>query len=140
MQRKAYSINTNQKKQIKKVIAETLNSARDIDFAYVFGSFNDEDLPFHDIDLGIFFNIKDPVEVCNVSDDLAIVLLKQVTFPVDVRPLNNAPVTFLYHVMKGELILENNEEVRCQVMERTVREYFDLQPILNRAMKEMFAP
>jgi hypothetical protein len=140
MQRKAYSINTNQKKQIKKVIAETLNSAKGIDFAYVFGSFNDESLPFHDIDLGIFFNIKDPVEVCNVSDDLAIVLLKQVTFPVDVRPLNNAPVTFLYHVMKGELILENNEEVRCQVMERTVREYFDLQPILNRAMKEMFAP
>ena len=53
MQRKAYSINTNQKKQIKKVIAETLNSVKGIHFAYVFGSFNDENLPFHDIDLGI---------------------------------------------------------------------------------------
>lgn len=140
MQRKAYSINTNQKKQIKKVIAETLNSAKGIDFAYVFGSFNDENLPFHDIDLGIFFNIKDPVEMREAANDLAIVLLKQVTFPVDVRPLNNAPVTFLYHVMKGELILEKNEEIRCRVMERTVREYLDLQPILNLAMKEAFAP
>jgi hypothetical protein len=66
-------------------------------------------------------------------------LSRQLAVSVDLRVLNNAPVSFIYHVMKGELILENNEEIRSQLMEQTVRQYLDMKPILYKAMKEAFS-
>ena len=74
------------------------------------------------------------------ANELAFVLQQQVAIPVDVRVLNNASVSFMYHVMKGELILDNDEEIRCRLMEQMVRQYLDMKPILYRAMKEAFLP
>lgn len=113
--------------------------AEDIDFSYIFGSFIDGDIPFHDIDLGVFFAGKNRPQMSAAAVDLAITLSRQTACPVDVRVLNDAPVSFVYNVLRGELIYEKNEDIRCKLMENTVRDYLDMKPVLYQATKEAFA-
>ena len=106
-------------------------------FTYLFGSFV-EGLPFHDIDIGVYVsNIKEG-ESTLYSLDLAHILSKKIQFPVDVRVLNFAPVTFLYHVIRGKLILDKNEEFRLGLVERTIAKYLDLKPIARTGIREAF--
>lgn len=113
--------------------------AEDIHFAYIFGSFIDDDMPFRDIDLGVFFAGKNRLQMSEAAVDLATILSRKTACPVDVRVLNFAPVAFVYNVLRGELIYEKNADIRCQVMENTVRAYLDMKPILYLATKEAFA-
>ena len=40
----------------------------------------------------------------------------------------------------GSILINNtDDDLRCRVTERTLREYFDLQPILYQAMKEAYS-
>jgi uncharacterized protein len=139
MEDKLYTISAHLKDRIRTVISDTVQKDENISFAYIFGSFTDMSLPFHDIDLGVFFAGKNLPEMSQTAIALAVDLSKKTAFPVDVRVLNNAPVSFVYNVLKGELICERNGDIRCKVMENTVRSYLDMQPILYRAMKEAFS-
>ncbi len=139
MERKLYTISGELKDRIRAAISDTTQKDENISFAYIYGSFTDMSLPFHDIDLGVFFAGKNLPEMSQTAIALAVDLSKKTAFPVDVRVLNNAPVSFVYNVLKGELICERNQDIRCKVMENTVRSYLDMQPILYRAMKEAFS-
>jgi len=111
----------------------------DIHFAYLFGSFIEKDLPFGDIDLGVYFAGKNQLQIAEAAIDLAVNLTRETGYPIDVRVLNNAPVSFVYNVLRGELINENNEDMRCKVTENTVRHYLDIKPILDIATREAFS-
>ncbi|MGA7278147.1 MAG: hypothetical protein WBW79_09430 [Desulfocapsaceae bacterium] len=91
---------------------------------------------FRDIDLGVWFRQGDSRSHFQEGIELSVQLTKKTTIPVDVRPLNEAPVTFVYTVLKGELIDNSDDDLRCRVTERTLREYLDMQPLLERAMRE----
>src|SRR3569832_2051467 len=69
-------------------------------FAYLYGSFVDADA-FHDVDIGLYVSRykpdQDPLYVLDLTQRLADL----VPFPIDVRILNDAPVSFLYHVLRG---------------------------------------
>jgi len=53
--------------------------------------------------------------------------------------LNDAPVTFLFHVFReGRLLLSRNDERLADLMERTVREYLDAAPLLRQATMEAY--
>ncbi|MBU1564044.1 MAG: nucleotidyltransferase domain-containing protein [Proteobacteria bacterium] len=139
MERKLYTVAAELKDTIRVTISNILQKDKTICFAYIHGSFLDKSLPFHDIDLGVYFAGNNHIEMAQTALTLAVDLSKKTTFPVDVRVLNNAPPSFIYNAMKGEMICENNQEIRCKVMENTVRYYLDIQPILYRAMKEAFS-
>ncbi len=139
MEKTLHTVNVEQKIQIGITIAGVLEQDKSILFAYLFGSFTDELLPFHDIDLGIYFVGNNRLWMSREALELAIILEKKLVFPVDVRVVNNAPVAFLYNVMQGKLIYEKDENIRCQVMENTVRQYLDMKPILYSATKEAFS-
>jgi predicted nucleotidyltransferase len=139
MELKYYTANAVRKDQIMSAIAEILMQADRIDFSYIFGSFIDVDIPFHDIDLGVFFVGNNRLQMSEDANNLATILSRKTGYPVDVRVLNNAPVSFVYNVLKGKLIYEKNEDIRCQVMENTVRSYLDMKPILYLATKEAFS-
>lgn len=137
---KLYSIDLKRKMQIEGEISDVLEKDGSIGFAYLFGSFIDARLPFHDIDLGIYFlHDKSNLEMAQAALELAVSLSRRLTFPVDVRVLNNAPVAFVYNVMKGHLICEGDENVRCRVTETTVRSYLDIRSVLYHATKEAFS-
>ena len=57
---------------------------------------------------------------------------------MDVRILNLAPLSFLYHVIRGKLIFEKDEEIRVRVVEQTIARYLDLKPIIWKGIKEAF--
>ena len=140
MKGKLYTVHTEERIRIGVAISDALKQHGGVSFAYLFGSFIDRELPFHAIDLGIYFTLgKNRFEMSETALDLAVALSNTLAFPVDVRVLNHATVAFVYNVMRGQLIYEANENVRCRVMEDNVRNYLDMKPILCRAAKEAFS-
>jgi uncharacterized protein len=71
--------------------------------------------------------------------DLTQRLAGFVPFPIDVRILNDAPVSFLYHVLIGRPIHIQDEDVLTNLMEQTVRQYLDMAPLLRQSTREAFA-
>lgn len=108
-----------------------------IHFAYLYGSLLD-DLPCHDIDIGIYIQGISGVDIAFYALRLGEQFSHNVGCPVDVRVLNDAPVPFLFNVLKGKLLTERNSELHAQIFEKTVSRYLDMQPLLLRAMREAF--
>ena len=139
MDYKLYRADETKRAELKRIISEILAARNDIGFAYLFGSFVDGREVFRDIDLGVWFRQGDRHSHFQEGIELSVQLTKKTTIPVDVRPLNDAPATSVYKVIRGELIDNTDDALRCRDTERTLREYFDIQPILQRAMKEAYS-
>lgn len=137
IKQKAFLLNQNQKERLMGQIKDSLREYPEIAFAYLYGSFA-ENLPFHDIDVGIYLTGVGQGESTPYSLALSQTLSREVKVPVDVRVLNFAPVSFVYQVIRGILISDRNEELRAHVVEETVRKYLDLKPILLKGIKEAF--
>jgi hypothetical protein len=55
-----------------------------------------------------------------------------------VRALNTAPVTFRFHAVRGRLLAARHEAALADVLEDTMRRYFDAAPVLAHASREAF--
>ena len=106
-----------------------------MEFAYAFGSFLTQDA-FRDIDVAIW-TTPDAPRFADV--DLASRLSALTGVPVDVRRVNDAPVPFLFGVLRGRLLSVRDERVLSDLIERTARTYHDMAPLLRRATREAFA-
>lgn len=137
MKKKTFSLDQNQRGELIKGLEECLRDEKEIAFAYLYGSFA-EDLPFHDIDLGIYLLGVEQEDSTSYALALGQILSKKVKLPVDVRVLNYAPVLFAYHVLRGILVLDRDEELRVRVTEETIQKYLDLKPMIHRGIKEAF--
>jgi predicted nucleotidyltransferase len=109
-------------------------------FAFAFGSFT-EDRPFHDIDVGV--QIDDEAGGPAMPAAAALQTLEErlataAGYAVDLVVLNGRPVTFLYHVYRGRVILARNEARLTSELEWTMRVYFDIAPVLQHATREAF--
>ena len=127
-----------EKDKIRSRLAELLQDHKEVIFAYVFGSFAEEGI-FQDIDLGIFVSGISEKDSISYMLDLAQRLSAEVRLPVDVRVLNFAAVTFLYHVIQGDLVVDNDEEIRSRFVEGVMRKYLDVKTRIRMAIKEAFA-
>jgi predicted nucleotidyltransferase len=126
-----------EKQAVIRHLAEKLQSLKEVAFAYLYGSFI-EDMPFHDVDVGIYLSGISEAEAGILAVELASILTKSVELEVDVRVLNFAPVSFVYHVICGQVLFERSPDARIQIIENVVRQYLDMKPLLCRAMKEAF--
>jgi predicted nucleotidyltransferase len=117
-------------------LARTLDGDPRIVFAYLHGSFV-TDLPFHDIDVAVWLDVP-AGDLIPISLDLAGRVSEATGLPADVRPLNDAPIAFRFHALRGRLLVCQDEKQLADVMERTVREYLDIEPLLRRATVEAF--
>ncbi|MBM4276443.1 MAG: nucleotidyltransferase domain-containing protein [Deltaproteobacteria bacterium] len=137
MKQKAFSLNQSQKERLMGQLKDILRGYPEVAFAYLYGSFA-ENLPSHDIDVGVYLTGIGKEETTPYSLTLSQTLSREAKVPVDVRVLNFAPVSFVYQVIRGILISDRNEELRVHVVEETVRKYLDLKPIIYRGIKEAF--
>ncbi len=117
-------------------IKAALRGRPDIIFAYLHGSFITGNR-FRDIDVAIYlkplFSRPLPVEL-EIEGELNRIAPK---YPIEVRILNNAPLSFRYNVLKqGEPIVVLDDDLRCDFAEATLTNYFDFAPFRRIYLKE----
>jgi len=136
-----FKISRREKSQIINKIKGKLVKKQEILFAFIYGSFHDhsDNLAFRDIDIGIYTKDLDSKSALYYSLDLSQELTKSTQFPVEVRVINKAPIPFSFHVIQGELIVNNDDDKCSDFMEDVIRRYLDMKPLLRIASKEAFA-
>ena len=107
-------------------------------FAYVYGSVLESDR-IHDVDVGICLDETAVAQQKDLVDALSVKLSAAVRLPVDIRVLNEAPLSFLYHVLRGRLVLCRDETFLTDMLEDVARRYLDLAPFLRNSTKDAFA-
>ncbi len=136
MENRFYEISSEDKRDLIERIKAGLRGRPDIIFAYLHGSFITGHR-FRDIDVAIylkpFFSSSLPIEL-EMEGELSEMVSK---YPVEVRILNNAPLSFRYNVLKqGELIIVLDDDLRCDFAEATLTNYFDFAPFRRIYLKE----
>ncbi len=132
-----YRADPPERERVTRALIAVLEAEPNLEFAWLHGSFL-APAGFHDIDVGVHLSGGAEVRF-RLGLDLAVRLDREAGFPVDVRVLNDAPVTFLFHVFReGRLLLSRNDESLANLMERTVREYLDMAPLLRQATIEAY--
>lgn len=110
----------------------------DVSFAFLFGSSLTEPA-FHDIDVAVYLS-HSAVGPTARALEIAEQLTQALEIPVDIRPLNEAPLPFVFHALRGRLLVSRDDERLATLIEETVPRYLDIEPIIRRALQEAFAP
>jgi hypothetical protein len=65
-------------------------------------------------------------------------LEKAIKYPVDVRILNRAPISFSQNVFRtGRVIIDKNPNMRADFEGRILKQYFDFSPFQQRYLQEV---
>jgi len=135
MKEKYFKITRQEKEDIVRRIDCFLEKRPDLLCAYVHGSFISHD-QFRDIDVAIYLK-STPAEFLQAELDLETELYNLIQYPVDVRILNSAPLSFRYNVIKdGRRLAVINDDARCDFEETTVSNYFDFAPYRKMYLQE----
>ncbi len=133
-----HTIRPEQREDVLAKLRVELAKTSGLRFAYVYGSVLESDR-VHDVDVGIFLDDLMVAQQMNMRDALSVTLSAAVGFPVDIRVLNEAPLPFLYHVLRGRLLLCRDETFLTDMLEDVARRYLDLAPFLRNGTKDAFA-
>jgi predicted nucleotidyltransferase len=113
------------KKALREKIKAFLEGRKEIFFAYLFGSFLEEDY-FRDIDVGIYVDETEPVTRDTFYD---IVLSTEIEsfakFPVDIIVLNRESSSMVFNASKGELLKNTDDELRENFVTMHWKMYWD---------------
>jgi predicted nucleotidyltransferase len=115
-------------------LSEELASRPEVSFAYLYGSVLLKD-GFRDVDVAVWTT---GLAHRLVDVDLAARLSRRIGLPVDVRRINDAPLSFAFHALQGRLLSVRDELLLATLIESTARRYHDQAPILLRATREAF--
>lgn len=132
---RVHRLDTEDRDRLVARVGSELAGRPDVRFAVVFGSVLDVQ-GFRDVDVGIWTAESASPQV---DVELAASLSQTLDVPVDVRRLNDAPVPFLFHALRGRVVSVRDERFLADLMERTARDYHDRAPLLRRATVEAFA-
>ena len=125
---KKHIISDEERKSIVQNISAFLENESAVSFAYIYGSFIEDD-GFNDIDIAMYIDEsiikKESLFDCQL--DMGVKLENKLnSYPVDCRILNIAPLSFRFSVVtKGELIFSRDEKERVSFEVITRSLYFD---------------
>lgn len=138
MKTAAYSVSPEQRAEMSLQLRKELEREPGVRFAYLYGSVLESD-KVHDVDVGVFLDDAAAPQKGTIAENLTVTLTSAVRVPVDVRVLNEAPLSFLYHVLRGRLLLCRDEAFLTDMIEDVARRYLDLAPLLRSSTKDAFA-
>ncbi|MGB4067800.1 MAG: nucleotidyltransferase domain-containing protein [Nitrospira sp.] len=133
-----HTIGPEQREDVLAKLRVELAKVSGLRFAYVYGSVLESDR-VHDVDVGVFLDNMAIAQQMNAVDALSVTLSATVGLPIDIRVLNEAPLPFLYHVLRGKLVLCRDEIFLTDMLEDIARRYLDLAPLLRNSTKDAFA-
>lgn len=131
----------NDSKMIIKKIKKIFQKRKGILFCYLFGSFAYNNFNSKsDIDLAVYLNNEEMAdffdERLELISEISQVLKKQ----ADVLVLNTAPLFLKFVVLKeGKLIFSKDEKQRIDFELKTMNNYFDFKPILEKYNQRMLS-
>ena len=109
---------------------------KEIAAAYLFGSFVKEEA-FSDIDLGVLMNIELERSL-EYELELESRLERLFKYPVDVRIINSAPLSFCQNVIRhGRVIVDRDPNLRADFEGQILKQYFDFAPFRRRYLAEV---
>ncbi|MCX5847378.1 MAG: nucleotidyltransferase domain-containing protein [Deltaproteobacteria bacterium] len=131
-----FQISTQTKEEIITHIRSFLEKLPDLVFAYVHGSFITDE-KFRDIDVAVYLKAA-PLSPLQMELDLETELANVINnYPVDVRILNDAPLSFRYNIIKhGKPLVVFDDDARSDFEESTFSHYFDFAPYRKLYLKE----
>lgn len=108
--------------------------ASGIDAVYLFGSqATGRAKATSDVDLGVLFSRPPEPALGNAPHRLEAELEERLGQPVQLTPLNGAPVDLVHRVLRdGRLLFEGSRERRVRFEVESRRAYLDLLPFLRR--------
>lgn len=128
-----YELANTEKERIKEELSHLLKKREEIIFSYIHGSFLEGD--FRDIDIAIY--IKDGKNALKYELKLEREIEYVIGFPVDVRILNRAPLSFRFNVIKnGFLLFSRDEKIRCDFESLSIVEHHDFDFLRNVYRRE----
>lgn len=123
---------------IKQKLVRVLQDRPGIRFAVLYGSAA-EGRPFRDLDIALFVDRASvPYETeLDYAFSLADELQKAISYPVDVRVINDAPLPFRYQVSRGIALLVRDRPAFYRFLEQTWNLFLDFQPVAMQYLKEL---
>lgn len=133
-----YTVTPEQRAAIVETLTEAMATRPEIVFAYLHGSFTEE-LPFRDIDVGVYLNesFYTNTDVLDYELEAAVHLQRQVGYPVDLRVINGAPLGFQFNVIRGQLLFCRDDEARFRFVEYTQIMYWDFDYLMRYSLSEV---
>jgi len=125
------------KEEMLKFLETEFRKHREIQFAIIHGSFIAGD-HYNDIDIALFLSqeITSPLNY-ELDIETDMIIRHKLPRPVDIRVLNNAPLSFAFNVIKnGTLLFTRDEESYCTYKEEIIRRYLDFSYHRKSMLKE----
>ncbi len=118
-------------------IKNIIQSHEEIIFAYLFGSFTEQEV-YNDIDLAIYCD-EDQPRISDLFYDVSLSreIEKAVQISVDIIVLNHAPDRLVYRASKGYLLKDKNEALRSDFLLYRWEKYLDFQEVLKKYRQEL---
>ena len=126
-----------EREQLVQKLEPLLRAREEVVFAYLHGSFITEEA-FRDVDLALYVATKPGFDTSlrRYELDIGVDCTAKIRMPIDVRALNDAPVAFRHHVLKGRLLFTRDCEFLDEFRIRTWDEYCDFAPFARRYLRE----
>ncbi|MGH8548961.1 MAG: nucleotidyltransferase domain-containing protein [Methylococcales bacterium] len=125
-----------EKERLVLELTRELNWLPELVFVFLHGSFLVEST-FRDLDLAVYVRPEsgNDLRFRDYEADLAVDLTLKAGIPVDIRVLNDAPVGFRYHALKGRLLMVRDENMLDEFRARTWDEYCDFAPFAREFLR-----
>ena len=104
-------------------------------FAYLFGSFVTSE-SFQDIDIAVY--VRDGARSVALELDIERDIENALRMQVDVRIINNAPLSFIYNVLKNKILaVDRDKAFRADFEGLIYKEYFDYLHLRKEYLREI---
>lgn len=124
------------KADIEQQLRGKLQEHREILFAYLFGSFVEDDR-FRDVDVAVYLEPEAYAGNELYGIRFGNELEEVVQMPVDAVVLNAAPDHFIYEASKGKLLLDRDEDWRVEFLIQAWKRYFEIRPKRREYLRQL---
>jgi hypothetical protein len=119
------------------VLTRELEARPEISVAVLHGSFA-QGGQYRDVDVAVWLDEMRLLREARFryALDLSVGLHAELRCPIDVRVLNDAPLAFRYHALKGRPLVVRDESFYDDLRARTWDDYFDFRPFARQYLRE----